>query len=112
MRKNSVTSGRYANVGRICMKSRIGVTNALNRRLSPAKIPITTPKMTERTTAHSVYVSVSMLSKKSPSTPKETKPARARIAYRHPAQTSAIPVARNVGPVQPMEWIQSCTVVT
>ena len=60
--KISVASGRYAKVGRICMKSRIGVMKALKPLLSPATMPSTPPMRTDRNTAHKVYESVSMLS--------------------------------------------------
>ena len=97
-----VISGRYAMLGRICMKSSTGVTIPLNRADIPAQIPSASPKVTESATAARVSANVLTLSSQTPRTPRLKKPRTARIAIFQLAKISAIAPKTAVTPSQPM----------
>ena len=92
IRKISVSGDRYANVGMICMKSRIGVTNRRNRSLRPARIPSGMPMASEMATALPMSTRVWIVSVHRPRRP---------IAMRLPTTSRAVRHDTNARPSAP-----------
>ena len=102
---NSMTNGaRYANVGMICITSRIGVTILRKVALRAVRTPSGTPMPNAIATAAMIAPSVSTVEVHRPRTPTAANPTIANAAIRRPALTSPIVPAASTRPGQPIPW--------
>ena len=112
MRNRSVIGVRYASVGMICRKSRIGDRTAAKRRLRPAAIPSGTPTRIASRTATSSIDSTAIVASHRPRKPRIAKPDVASTVRRTPPKAMPAAAARPMTPGHPSEARTSSKTVT
>ena len=112
MPKNSTNGARYANVGMICITSRIGVMVARARSFRATRMPIGTPIRNEIATAADTAASVSTPEFHRPSTPIARSPRAAPAASRIPPTARPSTPAAITSAGQPIAFSELVSVVT
>ena len=100
MPKNSTNGARYANVGMICITSRIGEMSRGKRSLRAARIPSGTPIAKEIATAAMIAPRVSTLESHSPRRPSDEEAGAGedrRSASHPPGSPMAPAIAMSAG---------------